>query len=91
MTDEVNAGIAAQVTDNAPAPQVKPVISDVRAVTELDTLNPNVAPVPQDKLDKTTAHDRARELVDGYAHALATNSPRTQAELAELKALLDVE
>lgn len=35
-------------------------------------------------------HDRARALVDGYQHALATNSPRTVAELAELKALLDV-
>jgi hypothetical protein len=35
-----------------------------------------------------TLKDRAAALIEGYAHALATNSPRTVAELEELKALL---
>ena len=38
-----------------------------------------------------TLQERARSLVDGYAHALATNSPRTQAELSQMKALFDLE
>lgn len=35
------------------------------------------------------AHEaRAERLIEGYAHALHHNSPRTDAELAEIKALL---
>jgi hypothetical protein len=32
--------------------------------------------------------DRAQALIAAYEHALSTNSPRTQAELAEMKELL---
>ena len=38
-----------------------------------------------------SAAERAKALVDGYSHALATNSPRTETELAEMKALLGVD
>lgn len=37
-----------------------------------------------------SAAERAKSLVDGYTHALATNSPRTVGELAEIKALLGI-
>jgi hypothetical protein len=33
--------------------------------------------------------DKIRRLIEGYEHGLASNAPRTSAELAELKALLE--
>lgn len=39
--------------------------------------------------EAAAAHEtRAKRLIDGYAHALHHGSPRTDAELAEIKALL---
>jgi hypothetical protein len=35
-----------------------------------------------------TMAERAHALIEGYTHALETNSPRTKAELAEMRALL---
>lgn len=35
--------------------------------------------------------DRVKALIDGYTHGMASNAPRTTAELAEIKSLLGVE
>lgn len=48
----------------------------------------------QDNTEQASEHpepsraDRVKALIDGYAHGLLHNAPRTQQELDEMKALL---
>lgn len=46
--------------------------------------DPNVKPAEP----VLTREERVQVLIEGYAHALQTNSPRTAAELAEMRELL---
>lgn len=80
---ETTSAPVAQVLTEPVQASAAPVILPAPLPVEPE---PVIAPA-----DQPSVRERARALVDGYQHALATNSPRTVAELAELKALLDID
>lgn len=59
---------------------VKPEVTAERQKTPAEIAADEEANEPRDV--------KIKRLIDGYTHGLASNSPRTSAELAEIKALL---
>lgn len=68
-----------------PSPEALAKSMDLGAVGPGPLVHERASPAADLILDK---RDRAADLVAGYEHSMETNSPRTMAELNELKALL---